>query len=42
MKKQYEEPNLKVDLWNCENILTESEEPVFSGDGWVRDPFEQE
>ncbi len=42
MIKKYEIPELKLQYLTNEDVLTESEEAVFSGDGWVKDPFDKE
>lgn len=42
MKNRYEQPKLKINLLSGAEVLTESEEPTFEGDGWVKDPFFEE
>lgn len=42
MKKRYEQPKLKINQLSDAEVLTESEETVFEGDGWVKDPFFEE
>ncbi len=41
MKKRYEELELEITWLNARSVLTESQEATFSGDGWVKDPFEE-
>ena len=35
----YEKPTMMVTYLNDEDVLTESQETTFPGDGWVNDPF---
>ena len=35
----YEKPTMTVTYLNNEDVLTESQETMFPGDGWVNDPF---
>ena len=39
MIKKYERPELNLRYLTNEDVLTESEETIFPGDGWVKDPF---
>ena len=39
MIKKYERPNLELQYFTNQDVLTESEDAVSSGDGWVKDPF---
>ena len=39
MIKKYEAPELELRSFTDEDVLTESEESIFPGDGWVKDPF---
>ena len=41
MKAQYEKPKLEMSYFNNQDVLTESQESGF-GDGWAKDPFEEE
>lgn len=41
MKKRYEMPNLNIEWLHENDVLTESQETIFPGDGWVKDPFEE-
>ena len=41
MIKKYEIPELELRYLANEDVLTESEDAVFPGDGWVKDPFEK-
>ena len=41
MKKRYEGLKAEINRWNENDVLTESAEPVFLGDGWVKDPFQE-
>ncbi|MBO5737302.1 MAG: hypothetical protein J6S04_05795 [Clostridia bacterium] len=40
--KNYKKLHLEIHYLEAEDVLTESEEMVFPGDGWVKDPFTQE
>ncbi len=42
MIKKYELPELELRYLTNEDVLTESEETIFPGDGWVKDPFAKE
>ena len=42
MKKRYKEPEVEIERLNAAEVLTESEEIVFEGDEWVKDPFFEE
>ena len=42
MIKKYEAPELELRYFTDEDVLTESEESIFPGDGWVKDPFAKE
>ena len=42
MIKKYDLPELELRYLTNEDVLTESEETVFPGDGWVKDPFTKE
>ena len=42
MMKKYEIPELELHYLANEDVLTESEDEVFPGDGWVKDPFDKE
>ena len=42
MIKKYEAPELELRYFTDKDVLTESEESIFPGDGWVKDPFAKE
>lgn len=37
--ERYEKPTMTVTYLNDEDVLTNSQEMVLPGDGWVQDPF---
>ena len=42
MIQRYEMPELELQYFTNQDVLTASEEVVGPGDGWVKDPFVQE
>ena len=40
--KKYKKLQLEIQYLENKDVLTESEEMIFPGDGWVKDPFSKE
>ena len=42
MEKLYEEPMLEWRILNGNDVLTQSSDQIFEGDGWAEDPFTED